>query len=42
MVTSNLWVDTGLVNEATGTVQAICYQSDGPPDLRTAIRVSCD
>ena len=42
MLTSNLWVDTGLVNGTIGTVQAIYYQSRGPPDLLTAVMVSFD
>ena len=42
MLTSNLWVDAGLVNGAMGTVQAICYQSGGPPDLPTAVMLSFD
>ena len=32
MLTSNLWVDAGLVNGAMGTVHAICYRTGGPPD----------
>ncbi len=40
MVTSNLWVDAGLMNGAMGTVQAICYQSGGPLDLPTAVMIS--
>ena len=42
MLTSNLWVDAGLVNGAMGTVQEICYQSGGPPDLPTAVMVNFD
>ena len=42
MLTSNLWVDVGLVNGATGTVQAICYQNAGPPALPTVVMVSFD
>ena len=39
MLSSNLWVDMGLVNGAVGTVQAICYRDGGvPPDLPEAIR----
>ena len=39
MLTSNLWTDAGLVNGAMGTVQAICYQSGGPPSLLVAVTV---
>ena len=42
MLNSNLWVDTGLVNGAMGTVKAICYQSGGPPDLPVAVIVKFD
>ena len=42
MLTSNLWVDVGLVNGAMGTVQAICYRSGGPPDLPIAVMVHFD
>ena len=42
MLTSNLWVDVGLVNGAMGTVQAICYQTGGPPDLPTAVMIHFD
>ena len=42
MLTSNLWIDAGLVNEAMGTVQAICYQSGGPPSLPVAVMVKFD
>jgi hypothetical protein len=40
MVNSNLWVDIGLVNGAMRTVQTICYQTGGPPDLPVAVIVS--
>lgn len=42
MLTSNLWVDAGLVNGAMGTVKAIHYQSGGPPDFPVAVMVSFD
>ena len=42
MLTSNLWVDVGLVNGAMGTVQAICYRTGGPPDLPIAVMVRFD
>ena len=42
MLISNLWTDTGLVNGAIGTVQAVCYQSGGPPSLPLPVMVKCD
>ena len=42
MLTSNLWTEAGLVNGAVGTVQAICYQSGGPPSLPVAVMVTFD
>ena len=42
MLTSNLWVEVGLVNGAMGTVAAICYCSGGPPDLPVAVMVHFD
>ena len=42
MLTSNLWVETGLVNGAMGTVVAICYLSGGPPELPLAVMVRFD
>ena len=42
MLTSNLWVDKGLVNGAMGTVAAICYLTGGPPDLPVAVMVHFD
>ena len=42
MLTSNLWVDVGLVNGAMGTVEAICYKTGGPPDLPIAVMVRFD
>ena len=42
MLTSNLWVDVGLVNGAMGTVKAICYRIGGPPDLSIAVMVRFD
>ena len=43
MLTSNLWVEVGLVNSAVGTVVAICYK-DGttPPSLPVAVTVKFD
>ena len=42
MLSSNLWVDVGLVNGAMGTVEAICYRTGGPPDLPIAVMVRFD
>ena len=42
MLTSNLWVEMGLVNGAMGRVVAICYQQGGPPDLPVAVMVHFD
>ena len=42
MLTSNLWVDVGLVNGAMGTIRAICYRTGGPPDLPIAVMVHFD
>ena len=42
MLTSNLWVDVGLVNGAMGTVEAICYRTGGPSDLPIAVMVHFD
>ena len=43
MLTSNLWVDMGLVNGAMGTVMAVCYRSgESPPNLPIAVTVRFD
>ena len=42
MLTNSLWVDVGLVNGAMGTIQAICYQTGGPPALPIAVMVRFD
>ena len=42
MLTSNLWVDVGLVNGAMGAVHAICYRTGGPPGLPIAVMVRFD
>ena len=43
MLTSNLWVDTGLVNGAIGTVAAICYRDgQAPSSLPISVMVKFD
>ena len=42
MLTSNLWIEVGLVNGAMGTVEAICYLRDIPPHLPVAVMVRFD
>ena len=43
MLTSNLWVDTGLVNGAMGTVSAICYKrGEAPPNLPVSVMIHFD
>ena len=43
MLSANLWVEVGLVNDALGTVEAICYEGDQqPPDLPIAVTVKFD
>ncbi|XP_019859761.1 PREDICTED: ATP-dependent DNA helicase PIF1-like, partial [Amphimedon queenslandica] len=42
MLTSNLWVEVGLVNGAMGTVEAICYKETMPPHLPVAVMVRFD
>ena len=43
MLSSNLWVETGLVNGAMGTVAAICYKSgEVPPSLPVSVMVRFD
>ena len=43
MLSSNLWVEMGLVNGAMGTIKSICYHpGGGPPDLPVAVTVLFD
>ena len=42
MLTSNLWVEVGLVNGAMGSIKAMCYRNGGPPDLPLAVMVKFD
>ncbi len=43
MLSSNLWVDMGLVSGTMGTVQAICYKSgQAPPSLPVVVTVLFD
>ena len=39
MLTSNLWVDVGLVNGAVGIIKAICYK-DGTAPLSLPVAVN--
>ena len=43
MLTSNHWVEEGMVTGAVGSMNTIYYNSsDGPPGLLVAIMVHCD
>uniref|UniRef100_A0A1X7TX81 ATP-dependent DNA helicase n=1 Tax=Amphimedon queenslandica TaxID=400682 RepID=A0A1X7TX81_AMPQE len=42
MLTSNLWLEVGLVNGAMGTVEAICYLKDKPLALPLPVMVWFD
>ena len=43
MLTSNLQIETGLVNGSMGTVQDIIFEEDqGPPSLPIAVLISFD
>jgi len=42
MLTTNPWVEVGLVNGAMGTIESICYRNGGPPDLPLAVMVKFD
>ncbi len=43
MLSSNLWVDMGLVNGAMGTIHAICYKTgQSPPSLPVAVTILFD
>ena len=43
MLSSNLWVEMGLVNGAMGTIKSICYRpGEGPPNLPIAVTVLFD
>ena len=42
MLTSNLWIEVGIVNGAMGTIESICYRRGGPLDLPLAVMVKFD
>ena len=42
MLTSNIWVEMGLVNGAMGVVEAIYYTNGAPPDLPVAVMICFD
>ena len=41
MLSSNLWVDMGLVNGAMGTIQTICYKAGQAPPLYQWLLLYC-
>lgn len=42
MLTSNLWIQSGLVIGAMGTFKSICYTGGGPHQLPVAIMINFD
>ena len=44
MLTANLWVQVGLINEAMGSIVSICYDGEdqSPPSLPLAVTVHFD
>ncbi|PKK65021.1 hypothetical protein RhiirC2_626721, partial [Rhizophagus irregularis] len=42
MLTSNVWIEAGLVNGSMGVVENILFQEEGPPALPTAVFIKFD
>ncbi|EXX53022.1 ATP-dependent DNA helicase PIF1-like [Rhizophagus irregularis DAOM 181602=DAOM 197198] len=42
MLTSNVWIEAGLVNRSMGVVEDILFQEEGPPALPTAVFIKFD